>query len=66
MKGGTNMATNTFERKIVIRDSESLDKLTKVINSEPPVKPLSKHPFSKLDKDRSEALLRRCLSRSKR
>ena len=60
------MATNTFERKIIIRDSKSLEKLVKVINSKPPAKPLSKHPFSKSDKDRGEALLRRCLSNSKR
>ncbi len=59
------MATSTFERKIEINDSDSLRKLVDVMNSADPAKPLSLHPFSDAERDRSEKLLKQCLSRSK-
>ena len=57
------MATNTFERKIEIKSKESIDKLIHVMKSEAPKKPLSEHPFSTKERERSEALLKRYLSR---
>lgn len=60
------MATSTFERKIVISDAESKEKLTKVLESEAPARKLSKPLYSGAERERSEELLARCLSRSKR
>lgn len=59
------MATNTFERKIEIQEIESLKKLIDVMSADVPVKPLSQHPFSDAVRDRSDRLLKQCLSRSK-
>lgn len=58
------MATNTFERKIEISDIESVKKLISVITDDAPDKPLSNHPFSTVERDRSEVLLKQFLSRS--
>lgn len=59
------MATSTFERKIEIKDAESMKKLIDIISADAPAKPLSQHPFSDAERDRSERLLKQCLSRSK-
>lgn len=59
------MATSTFDRKIEIQDVESLKKLIDVMNADAPQKPLSQHPFSDAERERSERLLKQCLSRSK-
>ncbi len=59
------MATSTFERKIEINDTKSLKKLIDVMNDIVPTTPLSKHPFSNAERERSERLLEQCLSRSK-
>ena len=56
------MATNTFERKIELNTPESVKKLVDIMKSEP-VKPLSTHPFSTSERDRSEKLLKQYLSR---
>lgn len=48
------MATNTFERKIELNTTESMKKLLDIMKSEAPVKPLSTHPFSMSERDRSE------------
>lgn len=53
------MATSTFERKIVISDSESLKRLAKVMAGKTPKKPISEHPFSAEDRKRGETLLNR-------
>lgn len=58
------MATSTFERKIEITDPESLKKLIDLINAETPTEPLSRHPYSDADRERSDLLLRQCLSHS--
>jgi hypothetical protein len=58
------MATSTFERKIEISDTESLKKLIDVMTTDIPEKPLSTHPFSNAERDRSEDLLKQFLSRS--
>lgn len=60
------MATSTFERKIVIDNPESLQRLEKIMADQTPKKPISEHPFSREDRNRGEALLRRCQLRSPR
>ena len=57
------MATSTFDRKLEITSPESIQKLIDVMNSEPPVKPLSEHPFSEEDRKWSDELLKQYLSR---
>lgn len=59
------MATNTFERKIEISDLESMKRLNDLINADMPERPISKHPFSTVERDRSERLLKQFLSRSR-
>lgn len=60
------MATNTFEREIVIRDPESVKKLFAVMSDETSTRPLSEHPYTAAERKRSEQLLKQCLSRSRR
>lgn len=60
------MATSTFERKIVISNPESLQRLERVMADQTPKKPISEHPFSSEDRKRGEALLKRCQLRSPR
>ena len=57
------MATNTFERKIELNTPESIKKLAEIMEADAPVKPLSTHPFSTEERDRSEKLLKQYLSR---
>lgn len=59
------MATETFDRRIEIRDPESIKKLVQIIEEEAPTKVLSDTPFSTIERDRSERLLKKFLSRSK-
>ena len=59
------MATSTFDRKLEIPDVESLKKLIDVMNADAPQKPLSQHPFSDAERERSDRLLKQCLSHSK-
>ena len=58
------MATNTFDRRILISDSESLERLTRVMADNTPKKPISEHPFSSDERKRGEELLIRCPLRS--
>lgn len=58
------MATCTFERKIEINDPESIKKLIAVMTAETPKKPLSAHPYTAVERERSDRLLKQCLSRS--
>ena len=60
------MATSTFDKQMKINSMDSLRKLLRVMNTEPPATTLSQHPFSEKDRDRSEDLLKQCLSRSVR
>lgn len=60
------MATNTFERKIMITDSNSLEKINRIMSAEAPRKNVTENPFSKKDIDRGEELLKRCQLRSHR
>lgn len=60
------MATSTFERKIEIRDPKALKRLIDIMNTDAPAKPLSRNSFSDAERERSEELLKQCLSRSKR
>ncbi len=57
------MATSTFDRKIEHNTRESIEKLINIMNAEPPVKPLSTHPYSIEDRNRSKKLLKQYLSR---
>lgn len=57
------MATSTFERKIELNSPESIKKLVDIMETEAPVKPLSTHPFTAIERDRSEKLLKQYLSR---
>lgn len=61
-----SMATSTFERKIEIKDPESVKKLMDVMQAKAPDNSFLKKPFSDAERDRSESLLKQCLSRSKR
>lgn len=59
------MATSTFERKIEMEDLKSLKKLIDVMDADASVMPFSQYPFSDVERDRSEQLLKQCSSRSK-
>ena len=58
------MPTSTFDRDIVLTDSESIEKFYRILNAEAPKKPISQHPYSKSDRKKSEELLKLYLSRS--
>lgn len=60
------MATSTFDKQMRIDSVESFRKLLHVMSAESSNEPLSQHPFSDKDRDRSEDLLRQCLSHSRR
>lgn len=57
------MATSTFDRKIELNTTEYVKKLMEVMQEDAPVKPLSQHPFSSVERERSERLLKQFLSR---
>ena len=57
------MATSTFDRKIELNTTESVKKLMEVMQEDAPVKPLSQLPFSSVERERSERLLKQFLSR---
>ena len=57
------MATNTFDRRIELNTTESVKKLMEVMQEEAPVKPLSQHPFSSVEREKAESLLCQFLSR---
>ena len=57
------MATSTFDRKIELNTTESVKKLMEVMQEDAPVKPLSQQPFSSVERERSERLLKQFLSR---
>lgn len=60
------MATSTFERKIEINDPASLEKLAKIMNDKTPGNPIKQSADSRVSRDRSEGLLKRCPLRSPR
>lgn len=59
------MATSTFERKIEITSPDALERLAKIMTSDPPKKTLSEHPYGASERERSEKLLKLWSSRSK-
>jgi hypothetical protein len=59
------MATSTFERKIEVKDPESVKRLISIMEKETDAKPLSEHPYTEKERERSVALLKQCLSRSR-
>lgn len=60
------MATSTFDRKIEITDPDSLQRLIALMEKDVPKRPLSQHPYTASERERSEQLLKQCLSRSRR
>ena len=60
------MATNTFERKIEVSDIGSVKKLVDIMAEDVSVSPLTTHPFSEIERERSAELLRQCPLRSNR
>ena len=66
IKEESEMATSTFEREIKITNTTDLKKLVNIINSDPPSSSLSVKPYTENERKRSEMLLAKCLSRSRR
>ena len=64
-KGESYMATETFDKSFVITDPEALKKLHLILESDKPVIPPEKPPFSQSERERSDRLLKQCLSRSR-
>ena len=60
------MATNTFERKIELRDDEAIRNLINVVMGDSDKKKLHVQPFSDDERKRSEGLLNQSLLRSLR
>ena len=58
------MPTSTFDRKIEIKDPEFAEKLIAIMEDTSPVKPLSDHPYTDAERERSVSLFKQCLSRS--
>lgn len=65
MKGDGKMATSTFERKIEISSEKSIEKLIGIISEQYKAEPISATPYTKVDRDRGEQLLKQFLSHSK-
>lgn len=59
------MSTETFDKSFIITEPEALKKLCSILESDAPAMPLARPPFSQSERDRSEILLKRCLSRLK-
>lgn len=60
------MATASFDRSFVISDPKFQKKLAEFMDSKEPAKTLSENSFSENERNRSEALLKQCLSHYKR
>lgn len=58
------MATVSFDKNIVIKESEAIDRLVKVFSSKE-IRPINKQIASEESMAKGEEILRRCLSRSK-
>lgn len=60
------MPTSTFDKKIELNDINSVKRLINVMNKDVSNIPLSKHPYTEQDRDRSERLLKRSLLKHKK
>jgi len=60
------MATSTFDKRMIVTNPKSRERLYKILASEKRDKPINKELFSPSERVRSEQILTRCLSRSKR
>ena len=49
------MATSTFDRRIEITDSESVKKLLTIMAKEPPKDPISRHPYTEVEREKQSA-----------
>ena len=63
MKGGIVMATSTFNKNFVIKDSAAQKKVLDLLSSDKPVHKISKPSFEEVE--RSEQLLKQVCSRLK-
>ena len=59
------MATASFDRTFVVEDEKSRMRLEKILSSDKPAKPITRPPFTEEERDRSESLLKQCLSHYK-
>ena len=59
------MLTNTFDRRIAITEAKDVERLLDIMQEEPPIRPLSEHPYTQKERRRIEALLEGCLRRSR-
>lgn len=60
------MATSTFERKIEIKEPKYVQRLLTMMKDDRPVIPLSDHPYTEEERERSVELFKQFLSRSKK
>ncbi len=60
------MATSTFDKRMIVTNPKSVEKVYKILTSENRDKPINKELFSPAERVRSEQVLTRCLSHSKR
>lgn len=58
------MAASTFDRDIAIKNPASVKKFYRILNSDAPKKPISKHPYSESERKKSEELLEKYVSHS--
>lgn len=59
------MSMNTFDRRIAITEAKDVERLLDIMQEEPPIRPLSEHPYTQEERWRIEALLEGCLRRSR-
>ena len=59
------MSTSTFDRRIEITDSESVKKLLAIMAKEPSKDPISRHPYTEVEREKCDRLIRQCLMRSR-
>lgn len=58
------MAANTFDRKNKISTSSFIDRWIRVTASDAPEKTLTTHPYTSFELEKSDSLLKECISRS--
>lgn len=63
-KGGTAMATTSFDKTFVVKDEKAFERLVRVMETKPENKARSVSSFTPEERERSERILKECLSRS--
>lgn len=59
------MATSTFDKTFIVTDPAAKERVIKVVSSEEKAAPIKTPPYTQEERNRSEALLKQYLSRSK-